>query len=165
MVRVNDEIKYNINLKPTTSWNDKVETTVTDTLSKGLKYKTGSAKVGTTATEPTITNNDDGTTTLVWEKEVETDKEETLTYSVDVVGGVSEVINKAYLQYAKLKAGSTTEFDEYSEKTKLNELINPLDIEVPNTGATNSIILIIIGLMLITSGFVIIKKKTKKALN
>ena len=292
MVRVNDEIKYNINLKPTTSWNDKVETTVTDTLSKGLKYKTGSGKVGTTATEPTITNNDDGTTTLtwkvnlkkqtnltynvevvngyvnnkvsnkavakigdveynlgelenplpnkkyaddtpngkdgakvekgnvikysitykntsgnkekvkitdtiskglkykkntakignteleptvtenedgtttlVWEKEVAANTEENLTYSVDVVGGVSEVRNKAYLQYAKLKSGSTTEFDEYSDKTKLNELINPLDIEVPNTGVTSSIILIILGLMLMISGFVIIKKKTKKALN
>ena len=156
-------IKYSITYKNTSSNKEKIK--ITDTLSKGIKYKKNSAKMGNTELEPKVTENEDGTTTLIWEKEVAANTEENLTYSVDVVGGVSEVRNKAYLQYAKLKSGSTTEYDDYSEKTFLNELINPLDVEVPNTGATSSIILIIIGLMSITSGLVIIKKKTKKALN
>lgn len=113
MVRVNDEIKYNINLKPTTSWNDKVETTVTDTLSKGLKYKTGSARVGTTATEPTITNNDDGTTTLTWK--VNLKKQTNLTYNVEVVNGY---VNNKVSNKAVAKIGDV----EYN----LGELENPL---------------------------------------
>ena len=40
--------------------------TVTQTLPKGLNYKTGSGKVDGAAVEPEITKNADGTTNLVW---------------------------------------------------------------------------------------------------
>lgn len=162
-VKKDDVIKYSVIYKNTSDAKQKVK--ITDTLSKGLKYKKNSAKVGNDALEPTVTDNPDGTTTLVWEKEVANNTQEELTYSVDVIGGVSEVRNKAYLQYAKLKSGSTTEYDDYSEKIKLNELINPLDVDVPNTGVSSSVIFIIIGLMLMTFGIIVIRKNTKKSLN
>ena len=162
-VKKDDVIKYSIKYRNTSNAKEKVK--ITDTLSKGLKYKKNSAKVGTSALEPKVEENKDGTTTLTWEKEIATNTEENLTYSVDVIGGVSEVRNKAYIQYAKLKSGSTTEYDDYSDKIKLNELVNPLDVDVPDTAAKNSIITIIVGLMFIVSGLIIIKKKNKKALN
>lgn len=158
-VKKADVIKYSITYRNSSNAKEKIK--ITDTISKGLKYKKNSAKIGSTALEPKVTENKDGTTTLVWEKEVEAGKEEVLTYSVDVTGGVSEVRNKAYLQYAKLKSGSTTEFDDYSNQIKLNELINPLDVEVPNTGLNGSVYLIIIGILFIGAGTFAIRKTVK----
>ena len=158
-VKKDDVIKYSITYRNTSDDKEKVK--ITDTISKGLKYKKNSAKMGSTALEPEVTENEDGTTTLVWEKELAAGNQEELTYSVDVIGGVSEVKNKAYLQYAKLKSGSTTEFDEYGEQIYLNELRNPLDIEVPNTGLNGSVYLIIIGMLFIVAGTFVIKKTVK----
>lgn len=159
-VKKDDVIKYSITYKNSTS--DKQKVKITDTLSKGIKYKKNTAKIGSKEIEPKITENKDGTTTLVWEKEVAANTEENLTYSVDVVGGVSEVKNNAYLQYAKLKSGSTTEFDSYGDKINLNELRNPLDVVVPNTALNSSIYLILIGMLLIGTGAIVIRKTTKK---
>lgn len=155
-------IKYSITYKNTTGSKEKVR--ITDTLSKGLKYKKGSAMIGKDAVEPKVIENEDGTTTLVWERELSVSIAEEITYSADVTGGVSEVKNNAYIEYAKIKAGSTTEYEDYSNKTKLNELVNPLDVIVPDTGINTSSILIIFGVMLIATGLVVIKKNTKKSL-
>lgn len=159
-VKKGDVIKYSITYKNSSLNKEKVK--VTDTLSKGIKYKKNTAKIGSIEIEPKITENKDGTTTLVWEKEVAANTEENLTYSVDVVGGVSEVKNNAYLQYAKLKSDSTTEFDSYGDKINLNELRNPLDVVVPNTALNSSIYLILIGMLLIGTGAIVIRKTTKK---
>lgn len=156
-------IRYTISYINSSKVKEKIK--ITDTLSKGIKYKKNSAKVGTTALEPKVTENEDGTTTLVWEKEVAAETGEILAYSVDVEGGVSEVKNKAYLQYATLKTGSTTEYNDYGNKMFLNELVNPLDVPVPNTDANKSIYLIILGLAIVGSGLVVIRKTIKKVNN
>ena len=153
-------IRYTISYINSSKAKEKIK--ITDTLSKGIKYKKNSAKVGTTALEPKVTENEDGTTTLVWEKEVAAETGEILAYSVDVEGGVSEVKNKAYLQYATLKTGSTTEYNDYGNKMFLNELVNPLDVPVPDTDANKSIYLIILGLAIVGSGLVVIRKTIKK---
>ena len=163
-VKKDDVIKYSIKYKNVAEAKEKIK--ITDTLSKGLKYKENSSYIGTTKIDPiSVTENNDGTTTIIWEKELAANTEENLTYSVDVIGGVTEVQNEAYIQYAQLKSGSTTEYDDYSNKIKLNELVNPLEVDIPDTGATKSIILIIIGFVLMGSGLVVIKKYTKKSLS
>lgn len=78
-VSVGDKIKYNI--KYANIYNTNKVFTITETLSKHLKYVSGSANLG----EPVITKNSDGTTKLVWSRNLSKNTEETLTYSVVVL--------------------------------------------------------------------------------
>ena len=97
-------------------WNrgdDSGETvTINDTISKGLTYVAGSSNMS----DPTITKNSNGTTTLTW---TTTERTGTLTYSVKVSAdepcsmGISKVANNA-----SITVGNT--------KYELSGLENPL---------------------------------------
>lgn len=63
---------------------------LTETLSKGLKYKTGTSYVRTPSaanikfSEPAVTNNSDGTQTLVWDSSIGPNSYLLLSYGADV---------------------------------------------------------------------------------
>ena len=151
-VKVGNKIKYSI--KYGNASEQKATVTIKDTISKGLRYVEGSAKVGNTSINPTVTKNSDGTTTLVWTKEVNAGVNEELTYTVLVTGGVDKVNNKATVKYND------------DPEIQLPELSNPLIpesiINIPDTGSTIAIIGVVAGIALVASGGYLIYKKYKK---
>lgn len=64
-----DKVLWSLNpiLSSSSSSGLKVDVKITDTLPRGLLYETGSAKLGEEKREPIVTENSDGTTTLIWE--------------------------------------------------------------------------------------------------
>ena len=116
LVKVNDIINYSIKYANPFQ-TSKIKVVITDTMSKGLEYVSGSTKInGKEFDDPKITKNDDGTTTLVWSEELPANAERELIYSAKVVGGVDQVENTATVKFGN--------FDEY----QLEKLINPLEI-------------------------------------
>lgn len=156
-VKKGDHIKYSIKYANALSESQKV--TITDTISKGIKYDKGSAKINGQALEPVkTTTNKDGSTTLVWEKTVNANANEELTYTVEVVGGVKQVNNHASMVY------------EHDGKTIfLNELKNPLKetlidvVKIPDTASTIAITGIVAGVALLSYGGYTLYKRYKKA--
>jgi len=142
-VKVNDIISYSIKYANPFQ-TSKIKVVLTDTMSKGLEYVPGSTVVnGKKFDDPKITKNDDGTTVLVWNEEIEADGERELVYEAKVIGGVEKVENTA-----KIKFGN---FDEY----QLQKLINPLkpdEVKVPDTGMGRNMFIIILGIGLIAVG-------------
>ena len=94
-VAIGNTIKYAIKYANTTSSSSNA--TITDTISKGLSYVSGSAKVGSTVVNPTITNNSDGTTTLTWTRTLAANATEELKYEVKVTDAAAgnKVCNNA----------------------------------------------------------------------
>ena len=93
-VKKGDTIKYSIKYGNATNSSAKI--TITDTLSTGLTYKKGSAKVGGTAiADPTISGN-----TLTFTRaSVAANTSEELTYEVTVTGTTPIVQNNAKISY------------------------------------------------------------------
>lgn len=108
LVKTGDKIKYEISYA--NSYKEKTNIIITDTLSKGLEY----VKKSSTIKEPTITKNENGTTTLKWTIEAEKYENKSLIYEVNVTGESITVENSA-----KIKIGNTTEIS-------LEKLKNPL---------------------------------------
>lgn len=159
-------IKYSIKYSNPLKEKQKVE--ITDVISKGIEYKKGTASVnGTSIGDPKVTKNSDGGYTLVWEKEIDAEAVEELTYSVDVTGGVTQVKNNASMRYARM--GSDGTYGEYGNKIQLNELINPLKtqpgkiINIPNTASVITVTGIVLGIALIGGGSYLIYRRYKKA--
>ena len=109
-VKVGDVIKYSINYKNGADSSSVV--VVTDTLSKGLEYVASSSSLG----EPTITKNSDGTTKLVWNRNLAAKASESITYSAKVTNDADlyKVCNTA-----KVKIGNNNDYS-------LIPLCNPL---------------------------------------
>ena len=143
-----EKIKYSIKYSNVKSGADAV--VITDTLSIGLEYVSGSAKIGNTSVTPTVTKNSDKTTTLTWSKSLAGNTTEELTYEALVVGDVSRVENNASIKYNN------------DPEIALTKLINPLvpSTEIPNVGTKVSIIGTIAGLVLVGfGGYTIYKRK------
>ena len=153
VVKEGDKIKYSIKYGNASA--QQATITIKDTISKGLSYVDNSAKIGDTSLNPTVTKNSDGSTTLVWTKEVNASVNEELTYTVLVTGDVDKVHNKASIKYAD------------GTEIELPELSNPLQsgsiIDIPDTASTIAIIGVIAGLALVGGGGYLIYKKYKKA--
>ena len=92
-VKKGNTIKYNIKYGNTTSSSASV--TITDVLSKGLSYVSGSSNLG----EPSVTNNSDGTSTLVWNRTLASGVSESLIYSAKATGSATMVENGASIKY------------------------------------------------------------------
>ncbi len=107
-VKVGDIITYSIKYANVTSSSAAV--VVTDTISKGLEYVSGSGNVG----NPTATPNSDGTTKLVWNRTLAAGAVEELTYKVRVV----EAATYKVCNGAKVKIGNASE-------VTLSALCNP----------------------------------------
>lgn len=120
LVKNGDIIKYDI------TWENGTGTmTITDHLSKGLKYVKGSANIG----DPTITtNNETGETVLTWKT---TEASGTLTYSAKV-----EVTDPCGMAIDEVQNNATMTVD--NKPYKLAELENPLSKKcyapMPNDG-------------------------------
>ena len=108
-VKKDDVITYSIKYGNVSSESAKV--VITDTLSAGLTYQPGSAKVGgTTIADPTISGN-----TLTFTREsVAANASEELTYGVKVDGTTETVKNAASIKYNN------------APSIALNELTNPV---------------------------------------
>ena len=107
-VKKGDIITYSIKYANTTSSSAAV--VVTDTISKGLEYVSGSGNFG----NPTITANSDGSTKLVWNRTLAAGAVEELTYKVRVV----EAATYKVCNGAKVKIGNGSE-------VTLSALCNP----------------------------------------
>ena len=143
-----ERIKYSIKYSNVKSGTDAV--VITDTLSIGLEYVSGSAKIGNTSVTPTVTRNSDKTTTITLSKSLAGNTTEELTYEALVVGDVSKVENNASIKYNN------------DPEIALTKLINPLvpSTEIPNVGTKASIIGAIAGLVLVGfGGYTIYKRK------
>lgn len=112
-VKVGDEIKYQIQFTNGDPDNN-ANVIITDTISKGLEYVTGSAKLGDNSKEPTVTKNSDGTTTLKWETTLAKASTSKLTYSAKVTNDAISIVSNN----AKVKIGD----HEY----QLDKLKNPI---------------------------------------
>lgn len=115
LVKKNDIIKYRI--KYANAYDTPEKIIIIDTLSKGLKYKEGTAQVGETPLEPIDVKTDSttGATTITWEKDnVAPGAIEELEYDVIVTGETVRVKNDARIKYK--------DRNEYF----LNELHNPV---------------------------------------
>ncbi len=111
-VEERSKIKYSI--KYANAHDKKHIEIITDTISKGLEYVKGSAKIGKEQVEPAINKHQDGTTTLTWKREVEANTKEELTYDVLVTGETTKVKNEAKITY------------DHNVEIKLEELKNPV---------------------------------------
>ena len=143
-----DKIKYSIKYSNVKSGTDAV--VITDTLSIGLEYVSGSAKIGNTSVTPTVVKNSDKTTTITISKSLAGNTTEELTYEALVVGDVSRVENNASIKYNN------------DPEIALTKLLNPLvpSTEIPNVGTKISIIGTITGLALVGfGGYIIYKRK------
>lgn len=121
-VKVGDEISYDIQYTNGDS-SKSAKVVIKDTISKGLTYVKNSAKVGDKKIEPTVKENDDGTTTLTWSGDnltLEPASTGLLTYTVKVNEKAEVMVNN--------KAVITVGNNEY----QVDELRNPLEVETPN---------------------------------
>ena len=148
-VKEGNTIKYSIKYANTYSNINTV--TITDTLSKGLNFVNGSAKIGSDTVDPLVTKNNNGTTTLVWNRDISQGTEEEITYMVSVIGNTRTVKNKASIQYG----------DKIT--MKLNELKNPVNIKirVPDTGSFLKLSGIVFGIALVCGGGYTIYRRYK----
>lgn len=87
---VGSVIVYQINYD--NPYQDQLDIMITDTLSKGLEYQPGSAKVnGESVEETSITKNNDGSTTVIWDFPWVSTGNYSLTYSAVVTPEATEI--------------------------------------------------------------------------
>ena len=115
------------------------------------KYVKNSSNLG----KPTTTSNQDGSTTLVWTREVNAGVSEELTYTVLVTGDVDIVHNKATVKYGD---GPEIEIPELSNPVKTDGII-----DVPNTASTIAIASVITGIVLVGAGGYLVYRRYNKA--
>ena len=116
-VKVGDHIKYEIKYT-NTNQDAAAEITITDTLSKGLKYVDGTSMLGNAKINLETgypKDNGDGTTTLVWKTSVPKDSVGVLTYDVEVLNSAKSLVSNN----AKVSVKNGPEYE-------LNPLKNPI---------------------------------------
>lgn len=128
-----DNIKYNIKYTNGNSTNS-ANVVIVDTLSKGLKYVSGSSNLG----EPIIGYNLDGSSVLTWETSLDASSSGNLTYSATVNSDdVNKVVNSAEVSIGaqSYKTNKLTNFvekkfkvsyvtDKYGSLNKQSEYVN-----------------------------------------
>ena len=129
---------------------------ITDHLSKGLKYRKGTAKINGKAVEPDSVTTDANGTMLIWMTELEAGGKAELVYGARVTGTKMLVENNADIQYG------------HDPVIHLDELRNPLVpktqvVKIPNTGSSIAIAGIVAGIALISCGAYVIYSKSKHA--
>ena len=115
-------MKYNVKYANVYSETKKV--TITETLSKYLKYVKNSSNLG----EPAIVKKSNGTTTLTWTRSLDPDVQETLTYEVEVAEDAEDSIKVSSKTKISIEGEEEISFDALTNKV-VGEVVKKVEKE------------------------------------
>ena len=132
------KMKYNVKYANVYSETKKV--TITETLSKYLKYVTNSSNLG----EPAIVKKSNGTTTLTWTRSLDTDVQETLTYEVEVAEDAENDSKVSSKTKISIDGEEEINFDALTNKV-VGEVVKKVEKEeyIPNASSPGTLAVLV----------------------